>query len=381
MNFALTENQKMIAEMMRSFVAKEVIPYAREWDEEEKFPHDVVKKLGELGMLGIVVPEKYGGSGADYVSFALAIEEIARGDGSLALTVASHNSLCTGHILQFASEEQKQKYLPMLASGKWLGAWCLTEPGSGSDASAMKTRAVRLSNGRWRINGTKMFITQGGVGSVYVVLASTNAEKRQKGITAFIVERSFKGVSTGKKLQKLGMRSSDTTEVIFEEVEVGDEQRLGEIDRGFIDTLKVLDCGRIGIAALGTGLARAALEESLRYSKERTQFGKTLSEFQAIQWMLADMATEIDAARMLYLRAAWMKDNDMPFTKEASMAKLYASEVAMRACVKAIQIHGGYGYMRDYPVERYLRDAKLCEIGEGTSEVQRMIIARKLLDF
>lgn len=380
MNFSLTENQKMIADMMRSFVAKEVIPYAREWDEEEKFPMDVVRKLGGLGMLGIVVPEKYGGSGADYVSSALAIEEIARGDGSLALTVASHNSLCTGHILHFGSEEQKQKYLPMLASGKWLGAWCLTEPGSGSDASAMKTRAARLGDGGWLINGTKMFITQGSVGSVYVVLASTNAEMKQKGVTAFIIERSFKGVSVGKKLYKLGMRSSDTTEVIFEDVEVSDAQRLGEVDHGFIDTLKVLDCGRIGIAALGVGLARGALEESLRYSRERAQFGKTLSEFQAIQWMLADIATEIDAARLLYLRAAWMKDNGVAFTKEASMAKLYASEVAMRACVKAIQIHGGYGYMRDYPVERYLRDAKLCEIGEGTSEVQRMVIARKLLE-
>jgi len=268
----------------------------------------------------------------------------------------------------------------MLASGKWLGAWCLTEPGSGSDASAMKTRAARLGDGGWLINGTKMFITQGSVGSVYVVLASTNAEMKQKGVTAFIIERSFKGVSVGKKLYKLGMRSSDTTEVIFEDVEVSDAQRLGEVDHGFIDTLKVLDCGRIGIAALGVGLARGALEESLRYSRERAQFGKTLSEFQAIQWMLADIATEIDAARLLYLRAAWMKDNGVAFTKEASMAKLYASEVAMRACVKAIQIHGGYGYMRDYPVERYLRDAKLCEIGEGTSEVQRMVIARKLLE-
>jgi len=379
MEFRLSEDQRMMRDMVREFVQREVIPNASRWDEEEAFPHETVARLGELGVLGMVVPEEYGGTGLDYVTIALVLEEIARGDASLALTVESHNSLCTKHIAMFGSEQQKRRFLPDLASGRRLGAWCLTEPGSGSDASGLRTRAVRDGAG-WRLNGTKMFITQGTVAGVYVVLASTTPERRQKGITAFIVERGTPGLSAGRHLKKMGMRSSDTAEVILEDVFVPDENRLGEVDRGFIDTLMILDRGRVAIAGLAVGIARAALEESLAYAKERRQFGKPIAEFQAIQWMLADMATEISAARLLTLHAAWLHDTGQPFTTEASMAKLYSAQVAMRAANAAIQIHGGYGYTREYPVERYLRDAKLCEIGEGTNEVQRMVIARRLLE-
>lgn len=378
MDFALTDSQIMLRNTVREFVQREVIPNAGKWDEEERFPHECVEKLAKLGVFGMTVPEEYGGLGLDYCSIAIILEEIARGDASLALTVESHNSLCTKHIVSFGNEEQKRKYLPKLATGEYLGAWCLTEPGSGSDASAMKTKAEKVDGG-WLINGTKMFITQGSVGSVYVVLASTNPPKRQKGITAFIVEKGTKGLSTGKHLKKMGMRSSDTCEVIFEDCFVPDENRLGEIDHGFIDTLKVLDCGRVAIAGLAVGIARAALEDSIRYAKERVQFGKPIAEFQAIQFMLANMATEINAARLLTLHAAWLHDTGQAFGMQASMAKLYSAEVAMRASSTAIQIHGGYGYTRDFPVERYLRDAKLCEIGEGTSEIQRMVIARYLM--
>lgn len=378
MDFNLTDEQRMMIETVREFVAREVIPFAKEWDEKEEFPHDTVAKLGELGIMGMVVPEKYGGTGLDYVTIALVLEEIARGDGSLALTVESHNSLCAKHIAMFGTEEQKRRYLPDLAQGRKLGAWCLTEPGSGSDASAMRTRAVREGD-CWRINGTKMFITQGTVAGIYVVLASTSPEKKQKGITAFIVEKGTPGLTTGKHIKKLGMRSSDTAEVILEDVVVPDENRLGEVDKGFIDTLQILDRGRVAISGLAVGIARAALEESIAYAKIRQQFGRPIAEFQAIQWMIADMATEIEAARALTLYAAWLHDTGRPFTKEASMAKLFSAQVAVRASINAIQIHGGYGYTREYPVERYLRDAKLCEIGEGTNEVQRMIIARHLL--
>lgn len=378
MDFELNGEQRMTRDMVREFVAREVIPHASEWDEREEFPRETVAKLGELGILGMVVPEEYGGTGLDYVTIALVVEEIARGDASLALTVASHNSLCTKHIAMFGTEGQRRRWLPDLASGRKLGAWCLTEPGSGSDASGLRTRAVREGDS-WRLNGTKMFITQGTVGGVYVVLASTTPERKQKGITAFIVERGTPGLSVGKHLKKLGMRSSDTSEVILEDVIVPDGNRLGDVDHGFLDTLQILDRGRIGIAALGVGIARGALEESLAYAKERRQFGRPIADFQAIQWMLADMATEVDAARLLTLHAAWLHDTGQPFTKQASMAKLYAAQVAMRAAAQAVQVHGGYGYTREYPVERYLRDAKLCEIGEGTNEVQRMVIARNLL--
>ena len=378
MDFELPESHRALQSSLRDFCEHHVKQAARKWDEEERFPHEVVRQLGELGVLGMLISEEYGGAAMDSLAVAVAVEEIARYDGSLALTVASHNGLGTSHIRVFGNEEQKRKYLPKLASGEWLGAWGLTEPGSGSDASGMKTTAVRKGD-TWVLNGTKMFITQGTVGSVFVVLALTSPEKRQKGITAFILEKGLPGFSQRPIHGKLGMRSSDTAELILENVEVPDSQRLGEVDHGFIDTLKILDKGRITIGALALGLARGALEESLRYARERTAFGQPISDFQALRWMFADMKTELEAAKLLVHRAAWLADHGQPYTQEASMCKLFASEVAMRACNKAIQIHGGYGYTREFPVERYLRDAKLCEIGEGTSEIQRSIISREVL--
>jgi alkylation response protein AidB-like acyl-CoA dehydrogenase len=339
---------------------------------------EVVKDLGRLGLLGIVVPEELGGAGMDKLAAAVAIEEIARFDGGLALTVAAHNGLGSSHIRIFGSEAQQKKYVPKLASGEWLGAWALTEPGSGSDSAALTTRAVRKGDG-WVLNGTKMFITQGTVGDVFVVLASTQPARRQKGITAFIVEKGTRGFSQRPIHGKLGMRSSDTAELVFEDVELGDEQRLGEVGAGFVGTMQILDFGRITIGALAVGLGRGALEESTAYAKERRAFGRAIAEHQAVAFMIADMATEISASRLLVHHAATLADEGRPFGRQASMAKLYSSEAAMRAASKAIQIHGGYGYTKDFPVERYLRDAKLCEIGEGTSEVQRMIIARDAL--
>jgi alkylation response protein AidB-like acyl-CoA dehydrogenase len=315
----------------------------------------------------------------DMVSYVICVEEIARADGSLALTVASHNGLGTGHILSFGTEAQKKKYLGKAAKGEWLAAWALTEPGSGSDSAALRTTARREGNS-WVLNGTKMFITQGSVGGFCVVLARTNPDvSKQKGITAFVVEHGTKGFSASKHLEKLGCRSSDTAELTLEDVVVGDEQRVGEIDHGFTDTMKILDRGRISIAAMALGLGYGALEMATSYAKDRKQFNKPIGEFQAIQWMLADMKTELDAAQLLTYRAAWLADHGRPFTREASVAKLFASEAASRACNKALQIHGGYGYTREFHVERHLRDAKLCEIGEGTSEVQRIVIAKHLL--
>jgi alkylation response protein AidB-like acyl-CoA dehydrogenase len=327
--------------------------------------------------MGMLVAEEYGGAAMDSLAVAVAVEEIARYDGSLALTVASHNGLGTSHLRVFGNDAQRRKYLPKLATGEWLGAWGLTEPGSGSDAAGMKTTAVRKGD-KWVLNGAKMFITQGTVGSVFVVLAVTSPEKKQKGITAFILEKGMPGFSQRPIHGKLGMRSSDTAELVLENVEVADSQRLGEVDHGFIDTMKILDKGRITIGALAVGLARGALEESVRYARERTAFGQPISEFQGLRWMFADMKTETDAARLLVHRAAHLADAGKPYSEEASMAKLFASEAATRACNKAVQIHGGYGYTREFPVERYLRDAKLCEIGEGTSEIQRSIIAREV---
>jgi alkylation response protein AidB-like acyl-CoA dehydrogenase len=315
----------------------------------------------------------------DVTSYAICVEEIARVDGSLALTVASHNGLGTGHILAFGSEAQKQKYLPKAAKGEWLAAWGLTEPGSGSDSAGLATTA-RKDGGDWVINGTKMFITQGSVGGFCVVLARTNSEvSKQKGITAFIVEHGTQGFAASKHLEKLGCRSSDTVELTFEDVRVSDAQRLGEVDRGFMDTMSILDRGRISIAAMALGLGYGALDMAVTYSKDRKQFGKAIAEFQAVQWMLADMKTELDAASLLTYRAASMADAGKRYSQEASMAKLFASEAASRACNKSLQIHGGYGYTREFSVERHLRDAKICEIGEGTSEVQRMVIAKYLL--
>jgi alkylation response protein AidB-like acyl-CoA dehydrogenase len=313
---------------------------------------------------------------------AIVIEELARVDGSIALSVAAHNGLGTGHILLAGNAAQKQKYLPRLATGEWLGAWGLTEPGSGSDAAGAKTRAVKkpgTTETRWVINGSKTFITQGSIGTVYVVLASTSPEKKQKGLTAFILEKGFPGFSVGKHIEKLGCRASDTTELNFHDVEVSDEQRLGEVDGGFLDTLEILDRGRISIASMALGLGRGALAQATRYAKERVQFGRPIAENQAIQFMLADSAMELDAAALLIRRAAWLKDQGKRTTRESSMAKLWAAQAGMRACDRAIQIHGGYGYTREFPVERALRDCKLCEIGEGTNEVQRIVIAKKIL--
>ena len=386
-DFELSEDQRVLQASVREMCERLIIPNARRWDQEERFPHEIVAPLGEMGLLGMQIPEAYGGAGMKFHDYVIALEEVARADASIGLTMASHNSLCTGHIYLAANEAQKQKYLPRLASGKALGAWGLTEPGSGSDAGAARTRAVRKSGGsgntgtsdKWVISGTKTFITQGSVAEIYVVLASTSPEKKAKGLTAFIIERGTPGFRTGKRIEKMGLHASDTTELVLEEVEVGDEQRLGEIDQGFFDTLKILDKGRIGIGAWSVGIGRAAFEAARRYAKERVQFEKPIAEFQAIQHMLADMATELDAARLLVWRAAWMQDQRRKTTAESSIAKYYAARATMRACNAAVQIHGGYGYTREFPVERYLRDAKLCEIGEGTSEVQRSIIAREVL--
>jgi alkylation response protein AidB-like acyl-CoA dehydrogenase len=384
-DFELSEEQRVLQASVREMCERLIVPNARRWDEEERFPHEIVPALGEMGLLGMQIPEAYGGAGMKFHDYVIALEEVARADASVGLTMASHNSLCTGHIYLAANDAQKQKYLPRLASGKALGAWGLTEPGSGSDAGAARTRAVRkgtatgATGDRWVINGTKTFITQGSVGEIFVILASTSPDKKAKGLTAFIIERGTPGFRTGKKIEKMGLHASDTTELVLEEVEVGDEQRLGEIDHGFFDTLRILDKGRIGIGAWSIGIGRAAFEAARRYAKERVQFDKPIAEFQAIAHMLADMATELDAARLLVWRAAWMQDQGRRTTAESSIAKYYAARATMRACNAAVQIHGGYGYTREFDVERYLRDAKLAEIGEGTNEVQKMVIARELL--
>ena len=380
MDFTFSEHHQLLRTSVREFAKTHIQPHARAWDEEERFPSELVPKLAELGLLGIRIPEEYGGSGMDTTSYAICVEEIARVDGSTALTVASHNGLGTGHILSFGSEAQKRKYLPKAAAGAWLAAWALTEPGSGSDSAAMSTTARRADDGSWVLNGTKMFITQGSVGGFCVVLARSNpGVSKQRGITAFVVDHGTPGFSASKHLEKLGCKSSDTCELTLEEVRVPDENRVGEVDHGFIDTMKILDRGRISIAAMALGLGYGALDMAVTYAKDRKQFGKSIAEFQAIQWMLADMKTELDAAHLLTYRAAWLCDQGAPYSREASMAKLFASEAASRACNKALQIHGGYGYTREFAVERHLRDAKLCEIGEGTSEVQRLVIAKHLL--
>ncbi|MBU0551917.1 acyl-CoA dehydrogenase family protein [Myxococcota bacterium] len=379
MNFDLSEEHQILRDAVRGLAERHIAPYAAEWDEQEAFPRALFTRLGQEGLMGITIPEAYGGSGMDYLSYAIVVEEIAAVDGSAALTVASHNGLATGHIVHAGSEAQKKQYLPDLAAGRKLGAWGLTEPGSGSDAAGMRTTATRDGED-WRLNGSKTFITQGGVGEVAVVLAVTDASKKQRGITAFILEKGMAGFSVGKHIPKLGMRSSDTAELIFEDVRVPDRQRLGEVNMGFINTLEILDRGRISIGALALGLGRAALEAAGRYALERQQFGRPIADFQAIQWMIADAATELEAARLLLWRAAYLQDQGKPSIKESAMAKLFASEAGMRACDSAIQVHGGYGYTREYPVERMWRDAKLCQIGEGTSEVQRMVIARQLIN-
>jgi alkylation response protein AidB-like acyl-CoA dehydrogenase len=379
MDFQLAEHHVMLRKTVRDFARAEVAPKAQAWDKEERFPKEIVPRLAERGLLGIRIPEEFGGSGLDVTSYAICVQEIAKVDGSLALTVASHNGLGTGHILAFGSEAQKRRYLPKAAKGEWLAAWALTEPGSGSDSAGLATTA-RRDGSDWVINGTKMFITQGSVGGFCVVLARTNPDvSKQKGITAFVVEHGTKGFSASKHLEKLGCRSSDTVELTFEDVRVKDSDRVGEVDRGFMDTMSILDRGRISIAAMALGLGEGALEMGVQYAKDRKQFGKPIADFQAIQWMLADSKTELEAASLLTFRAAWLADQGRPYSQEASMAKLYASEAATRACNRSLQVHGGYGYTREFNVERHLRDAKICEIGEGTSEVQRMVIAKHVL--
>ncbi len=378
MDFELPESHREIQRSVREFCLRHVAPNARRWDQEERFPHEIVPHLAEAGLLGIRIPEEYGGSGLDTLAYAVIIEEISKFDGSLALTVASHNGLGTGHILRYGSDAQRQRYLPKAARGEWLAAWALTEPGSGSDAAGMRTTATPDGD-QWVLNGTKMFITQGSVGGFCVVLAVTDPSRKQRGITAFVVEHGTHGFSASKHLEKLGMRSSDTVELTFDDVRIPDAQRIGELNQGFIDTLQILDRGRVSIGALGLGLGEGALDAAIAYARDRQQFGRPIGDFQAVQWMLADSRTELEAAKLLVYRAAWLADRSERYSLEASMAKLYASEAGSRACNRALQVHGGYGYTREFPVERHLRDAKLCEIGEGTSEVQRMIIARHLL--
>ncbi len=378
MEFELTEEQQQIKRSVREFAETEIRPHVMEWDEAQYFPKELFPKMGELGLTGVIFPEEFGGAGLGYIEYATIIEEIARVDGSIGLSIAAHNSLCTNHIYQYSSNEQRRRYVTPLAQGKKLGAWGLTEPGSGSDASGMRTMAVKRGDG-WVINGAKNFITHGISADTCVVLAVTDREQRSRGVSAFIVERGMKGFSAGKKENKLGVRASETSGLIFEDCSVPDENLLGERGRGFVNAMQILDGGRISIAALAIGIAQGAYESALKYSKERHQFGKPIYEFQAIQFKLADMATQIDAARLLTLRAAWLKDQKKPTTRESAMAKLYASEIAVKVSEEAIQIHGGYGYTKDYPPEKHWRDAKICTIGEGTSEVQRLVIARHLL--
>lgn len=374
----LNENQIMIRDTVREFAEKNIRPFVMEYDESQKFPMEIMKQLGDLGFLGILVPEEYGGAGLGYVEYAIIVEEISKVDPSIGLSVAAHNGLCTNHINLFGNEEQKSKYLPDLASGKKIGAWGLTESSSGSDAAGLKSIAVKDGN-FWILNGSKQFTTHGTVGETYVVMAITNKEASKKGISAFILEKGFEGLIIGKKENKLGMRASDTTQLAFENCKVPAENLLGEEGMGFINAMKVLEGGRISIAANSIGLAEGALNAALNYSKERKQFSKFLSEFQAIQFKLAEISTNIEAAKTLTYRAAWMKDNNIPNTKEAAAAKLFASEMAEKAASDAVQILGGYGFIKDYPVEKFYRDVKLLTIGEGTSEIQRIVIARDLL--
>jgi alkylation response protein AidB-like acyl-CoA dehydrogenase len=376
--FVLTEDQEALRREIREFAAREIAPNVMKWDEVSEFPLAVIKKLGAMGLLGVIFPPELGGSGLGYVDYVLAIEELSAVDGSIGITVAAHNSLGTNHIFLAGNDSQKRKYIPLLASGDWLAAWAITEPGSGSDAGAARTNAVRKGD-NWVLNGNKTFITNGSHADVAVIIAVTDKSKGTHGLSAFVVEKGTPGFRPGKKENKLGLRASDTSELIFEDCEIPAENLLGVEGEGFIDAMRVLDGGRISIAALALGIARGALDAALKYVKERRQFGKAIAEFQGIQWKLADMATELDAARLLTQRAAVLKDSGRKVTRESSMAKLFASEVACRICDEAVQLFGGYGFIKDYPAEKYYRDVKLCTIGEGTSEIQRMVIAREIL--
>jgi alkylation response protein AidB-like acyl-CoA dehydrogenase len=377
MDFRLSEEQSQIAKMVREFAESEIKPHLMKWDEAQHFPVDIFKKAGELGMLGVTLGEEYGGAGLSYVDYVNVIEELGVVDSGFALSVAAHNSLCTGHIYIAGDDEQKHKWLPKLTSGEWIGAWGLTEPGSGSDAAGLRTTAVKDGD-EWVLNGTKNFITNATYANIAVVLAVTDRNDKH-GVTAFAIEMDRKGIRPGKKENKLGMRVSDTAELVMEDCRVPATSVLGKIGYGFIDAMRVLDGGRISIGALAVGIARGAYEAARDYAKQRTAFGKAIAEFQAIQFMLADMATEIEAARLLCYRAATMKDRGERVTQFSAMAKLYASEVAVRATERGVQIFGGYGFIKDFPAEKYYRDVKLCTIGEGTSEIQRLVIARNLL--
>ncbi len=374
----VSENQEMIAQMIQDFAGKEIEHKKMEWDESQTFPLDLFHKMGELGLMGVLVPQEYGGSGFGYYEYVTAIIELSKIDGSLGLSLAAHNSLCTGHILQHANENQKKKYLPKLASGQWIGAWGLTEPNTGSDAGNMKTVAVKEGN-EWVLNGAKNFITHGNSGNVAVVIARTGEPNTSRNASAFIVERGTKGFNKGRKEDKLGMRASETSEMIFEDCRIPEENLIGEVGQGFVQALKVLDGGRISIAALACGIAEGALNAAIEYSKEREQFGKPISSFQGISFKLADMAMKLDASKLLTFRAAELKNQGKPVNQESAMAKLYSSETAVEVANDAVQIFGGYGYIKDYPVEKFYRDAKLCTIGEGTSEIQKLVIARSLL--
>lgn len=378
MDFTLPEHVEALRQEVRKFAEKEIRPHVMEWDESKTYPMDVIKRLGEMGMLGVIFPEEYGGAGMGYIEYAVVIEELSRVCGSVGISVAAHNSLCANHIYSMGNEAQKQKYLKPLASGKAIGAWGLTEPGAGSDASAQLTTARRDGN-HYILNGTKNFITHGTVGDIAVVMARTSSGKGTNGISAFILEKGMPGFRAGKQENKLGLRASDTSELIMEDVQVPAENMLGEEGVGFRQAMNTLDGGRISIGALALGMAQGAYEESVKYSKIRHTFGKPLSGHQAIQFKLADMAVQIEAARLLIYQAANLKDQGLPYAKAASMAKLFSSEIACKVADEAVQIHGGYGYIKDYPVEKYYRDVKLCTIGEGTSEIQRTVIARYIL--
>lgn len=378
MNFELSETQQQIIEMIRDFGKNNLVPNLMKWDEEQIFPVETFKQLGQLGLMGVLVPETYGGSGMGYPEYVTVVSEISAICGSIGLSLAAHNSLCTGHILQFGSEEQKKKYLPKLATGEWIGAWGLTEPNTGSDAGNMQCVAKKEGD-KWILNGTKCWTTHGKSGNIAVVIARTGEKGDKHGIGAFIVERGTPGFRGGKKENKLGMRASETTEMIFEDCELPEENLIGNEGDGFIQAMKVLDGGRISIASLSLGIAKGAYKAALQYAKERVQFGKPIAQFQGISFKLADMATEIEAASLLTYRAADMKQAGETVTKASAMAKYYASEVAVKVATEALQIFGGYGYTKDYPVEKFYRDAKLCTIGEGTSEIQKLVIARELL--
>ena len=378
MDFQLNEEQLQLRKSVREFAEREIAPNVMKWDEASEFPLATIKELGKLGLLGTIFPHEYGGAGMGYVEYVTAIDELSRVDGSVGIIVAAHTSLCSNHIYLAGTEEQKKKYISKLATGEYIGAWGLTEPSSGSDAGSARMNAVRKGN-HWVLNGTKTFITNGHYADALVVIAVTDRAAHTHGLSAFIVEKGTKGFRPGKKENKLGLRASDTSELIFEDCVIPADALLGKEGDGFIDAMRVLDGGRISIAALSLGMAQGAYESALKYSKQRKQFGKPISDFQAIQWKLADMATEVDAARLLTLRAASMKDAGLKTTLESSMAKLFASEVAVKCANEGVQIHGGYGFIKDYPAEKFYRDVKLCTIGEGTSEIQRLVIARQLL--